>query len=193
MLRILGGSHRNRRLAVPKTGLRPSMAALREALFNILAPHIEGARLLDLFAGSGAVGLEALSRGAKEVLFVERDRRGSEVIKKNLQVIGEEGTVVTSDVIRFLEHFEGEPFDVVFADPPYAEGQWGELLGLLDNGLLLRGGGFCFMEGRKGLKLPELETLEFVKARRYGSSSLYQWKKMGSLSQPCDLARRRSR
>lgn len=171
MTRILGGKHRGRPLKVPRSGLRPSMGQLKGALFSIIGPSIEGARFLDLFAGSGAVGLEALSRGAALACFVERDRKGCSIIKENISLLGEEGEVVAADVDSFLGAYRGPPFDLIFADPPYGL-EW-EPSRLIP---LLRPGGSCFIEEGRGAPPPDLSPLVWVKERRYGGSSLYEWR-----------------
>jgi 16S rRNA (guanine966-N2)-methyltransferase len=122
-LRIVSGVFRGRRLFGPTwEGLRPTSDKLRETLFNILAARIPGARVLDGYAGTGAVGLEALSRGAESVLFVERDRRAAALIRKNLAQCGVEGryTIDSRDLAEVLRRLEsGVTFDFIFLDPPY--------------------------------------------------------------------------
>ena len=120
----MGGQARGRHLAVPPRGTRPTSDRAREALFNTLRAdlELEGARVLDLFAGSGAVGLEALSRGAAAVVFVESDRRAAAVLADNVATIGLPGAVVRRLTVESYLGAAGadEPFDLVFADPPYA-------------------------------------------------------------------------
>ncbi|MGE0461944.1 MAG: 16S rRNA (guanine(966)-N(2))-methyltransferase RsmD [Vicinamibacterales bacterium] len=126
-MRIIAGAHKGRTLKVPTwTGLRPTSDSLRETLFNILAPRVPGARVLDAYAGTGAVALEALSRGAALAVCVEQDRRARALIEDNRARVGEEGRcmIVGSDARRaLLSAIPGGPFDIVFLDPPYdAEG-----------------------------------------------------------------------
>jgi len=117
-VRIVAGEHRGRRLKAPRGArTRPTADRVREAVFSILG-DIDGARVLDLYAGSGALGIEALSRGAASAVFVERDPRALEAIRANLAAIGAEPTVVRADALRFLARAPGH-FDVVFIDPPY--------------------------------------------------------------------------
>jgi 16S rRNA (guanine966-N2)-methyltransferase len=124
MTRIVGGAAKGRRLGVPDRGTRPTSERAREALFNTLAGmlDLDGTRVLDLFAGSGAVGLEALSRGAAEVEFVESDRRACELIQRNIAAVGLSGaTLHRIQAATFLVATGADaPFDFVFADPPYA-------------------------------------------------------------------------
>ncbi len=123
-MRVIAGSLKGRRLRSPAwEGLRPTSDKLRETLFNILAPRIEGARVLDGYAGTGATGIEALSRGAATVTFIERDRRAQALIAENLTHCGiERGcAIIRGSVARALANLReaGSNFDIVFLDPPY--------------------------------------------------------------------------
>lgn len=120
-LRIIGGEWRSRRLRFAAgTDMRPTPDRVRETLFNWLAPRIAGARCLDLFAGSGALGLEALSRGAGRTVFVERERQLADDLRGLLtEWDAREATVILADAKRFLEA-DPQPFDIVFLDPPFA-------------------------------------------------------------------------
>ena len=120
-LRIVGGRWRGMRIDFPEVeAIRPSPDRVRETLFNWLQTHISGARCLDLFAGSGALGIEALSRGASAVTFVDREPQVGRHLTQTLQRLGATGaTVKTEDAIRFLERTP-QPFDLVFLDPPFA-------------------------------------------------------------------------
>lgn len=129
MLRIIAGTLGGRRIAAPPgRATRPTREAVREAWFSALGPGVAGVRVLDLFAGSGALGIEALSRGAAEVTFVERGREAARVLESNLETLGlwDRATVVRSDVGAFLEALstsageEAPRFDLALADPPYA-------------------------------------------------------------------------
>lgn len=123
-MRIIAGALKGRRLEAPRwDGMRPTSDRLRETLFDILAGRVEGARVLDGYAGTGAVGIEAISRGASEVVFVERDDRAAKLIARNLAHCGVAGgyAIIRADMTR-LRRPDGErPFDLVFLDPPYAE------------------------------------------------------------------------
>src|SRR5262245_55395274 len=123
-MRVIAGSLKGRRLKAPTwDGLRPTSDKLRETLFNILAPRIEGARVLDGYAGTGAVGIEALSRGAAHVTFVERDRRAQSLIADNLAHCGvaDGYAMIRASVSRALADLQGASFDIMVFDPPYAE------------------------------------------------------------------------
>jgi len=122
-LRIVGGLAKGRRLAAPASATRPTSDRVRESLFNALESRmaLSGARVLDLFAGTGAVGLEALSRGAAEAVLVEKDRRALEVLRKNVAAVGLPGArVVGGAVGPFLGEEPESPYDLAFLDPPYA-------------------------------------------------------------------------
>jgi len=117
-VRVVAGELRGRRLAAPRGArTRPTADRVREALFSMLG-DVSGARVLDLYAGSGALGIEALSRGAESAVFVERDPRAAAVIERNLTSLGLEQEVLRQDVVRFLARSPGT-FDLVFCDPPY--------------------------------------------------------------------------
>jgi 16S rRNA (guanine966-N2)-methyltransferase len=117
-VRVVAGEFRGRRLQAPRgTRTRPTADRVREALFSML-DDVSGAHVLDLYAGSGALGIEALSRGAESALFVERDARAAAAIERNLASLGLDQPVVRQDVMRFLARAEGT-FDLVFCDPPY--------------------------------------------------------------------------
>jgi 16S rRNA (guanine966-N2)-methyltransferase len=126
-VRVIAGSLKGRRLKTPTwTGLRPTSDKLRETLFNVLADRTAGARVLDVFAGTGALGIEALSRNARSVTFIEDDRRAQALIAENLSACGAENgyAIIRAKadraLKRFLERSSFEPFDIVLLDPPYA-------------------------------------------------------------------------
>ncbi|KQV76135.1 16S rRNA (guanine(966)-N(2))-methyltransferase RsmD [Aeromicrobium sp. Root344] len=123
MTRIIAGAYGGRRIQTPKgDGTRPTSDRVREAMFSSLESELggfDGLHVLDLFAGSGALGLEALSRGADHATFVESDARAAAVIKGNLRDLGADGQVVRTKAAAFVEHPDGPPFDLVFIDPPY--------------------------------------------------------------------------
>jgi 16S rRNA (guanine(966)-N(2))-methyltransferase RsmD len=141
-MRVIAGSHRGRRLTGPRgISLRPTSDKVREALFSILGARIPGSRFLDLYAGTGAVGIEALSRGARRVTFVDSDPKAMQLMRKNLTACGllnqaELYPGSTEDFLR-RHRLEHGPYDVIFADPPYADqSAIGLVLGSWDLGLL---------------------------------------------------------
>lgn len=150
-IRIIGGSLRNSRLQVPELpGLRPTAERVRETLFNWLVPVIEGARCLDLCAGTGALGIEALSRGAASVQFVERDARLAQALRDNLTRLKvTAGTVTALDAATFLKA-QPQPQDLVFLDPPFAQGLWSPLAQSLEQGGWLAAGAWVYVESPRG-------------------------------------------
>jgi len=126
-VRIIGGKWRSTKLPVPLSpGLRPSSDRVRETLFNWLMPRLGGARVLDLFAGSGALGLEAVSRGAAQATLVERDAALSRQLRESVAKLGaqEQIAVVQADALQWLRQPAGALADIVFIDPPFADGLW---------------------------------------------------------------------
>ncbi len=131
-IRIIGGQWRGRKLPVPNSpGLRPTTDRVRETLFNWLAPVIQGARCLDCFAGSGALGLEALSRYAGSATLLEFERPVAQQLEKNLALLQGHGQVVNTNTLNWLAG-DGEPFDVVFLDPPFRKGLLADTVQLLE-------------------------------------------------------------
>jgi 16S rRNA (guanine966-N2)-methyltransferase len=147
-LRIIGGAWRGRRLRFPPTqDIRPTPDRVRETLFNWLAARVPGASCLDLFAGSGALGLEALSRGAARLTFVERDPSAARVIAARLEEWGAQGARVENvDARRFLESTPAEPFDIVFLDPPFASTLLEETAARLEQGGWLASDALIYIE-----------------------------------------------
>jgi 16S rRNA (guanine966-N2)-methyltransferase len=121
-MRIVAGQYRGRTLESPTwDGLRPTSDRLRETLFNILGPSVRGARVLDGYAGTGAIGIEALSRGAAGVTFVDQDPRAVKLIEANLARLGASGAIIRAGLADAVTRLGGEVFDVIILDPPYAE------------------------------------------------------------------------
>jgi 16S rRNA (guanine966-N2)-methyltransferase len=157
-LRIVGGEFGGRRLHFPDgRGLRPTPDRVRETLFNWLQGELHGRRVLDLFAGSGALGLEALSRGAAEAVFVERARPAAERLWENLGSLGLQARarVEQGDVRRFLTR-PHTPFGLVFVDPPYADRLMAEVSSALESGGLLAPGAWIYLEQDSSHAWPEL-------------------------------------
>jgi 16S rRNA (guanine966-N2)-methyltransferase len=171
-LRVHGGAARGRRLATPR-GIRPSQGVVKEAVFNILG-GIQETRVLDLFAGSGALGIEALSRGAGHVTFVERDDRAIGVIRANLQSLSYLGraSVSRAEVTRWLRANLGEVADagLVLADPPYNDAVLDRALQLLDEGV--SEGALVVVEHSSRSPLSPLRRLRPVRERRYGDAAV---------------------
>ncbi|MDP9093315.1 MAG: 16S rRNA (guanine(966)-N(2))-methyltransferase RsmD [Actinomycetota bacterium] len=180
MMRIVGGVAKGRRLAVPARGTRPTSDRAREAMFSSLVEliDIEGVRMLDLFAGSGAVGLEALSRGAASATFVESDRAACEVLRHNIDAVGLGGAQVhrRPAATYLVAGGADQPFDLVFADPPYAFGeqQLGVLLTTLAEPPWLAEHAVVVVErSARGPQPLWPESIEAMKHKRYGEGALW--------------------
>ncbi|MEQ7124777.1 16S rRNA (guanine(966)-N(2))-methyltransferase RsmD [Actinopolymorpha sp. B11F2] len=183
MSRIVAGEARGRRLAVPDgRDTRPTSDRVREALFASLEADIGslvGCRVLDLYAGSGAVGIEALSRGATGVVLVETNRRAANVIRQNLRTVGlPGGQVLTTKVERLIAEPPGDrqAFDVVFLDPPYAmtgEALAGVLTGLLAHGWLLPGAVVVLERSTRSGEFGWPDGFAADRMRRYGDTTLW--------------------
>ncbi len=138
-------------------GLRPTSERIRETLFNWLTPEIAGRRCLDLFAGTGALGLEALSRGAKEVVFVEQSRKAVATLRKNVDLLEAAGAEVhAGDARAFLASQTPRAYDVVFLDPPFADESLSELCRLIDEQGVLAPGAKVYLEQARSAPEPEL-------------------------------------
>lgn len=151
-LRIIGGEFRRRQLPVlDHPGLRPTPDRVRETLFNWLGQQLYGKQVLDLFAGTGALGIEALSRGASQVTFVERDSRVATLIRDNLVTLNAtQGVVVTTDALTFL-NLPGQPADVVFLDPPFHQGLAAPCCAALEAGGWLASDAIIYLETEQAL------------------------------------------
>lgn len=198
MLKITGGSLRGRLLTLPEDDrVRPTTARMRETLFSMLGTRVEGAWVLDLFAGGGTLGIEALSRGARGALFVERDEAVVALIRKNLLSLGLEaraevrrdtvpGTGIVESIRRAaLSRFAGWPgFDLVFMDPPYHSGLLAPTLAMVANATLL---------APDAVAVAEHETLAVAKGvapawrpmhnRRQGESQVSFWRWRGEVAE----------
>jgi 16S rRNA (guanine966-N2)-methyltransferase len=169
-LRVSGGEAKGRRLKAPKN-IRPTQGMVKQALFNIVGPHIEGAVVLDLFAGSGAIGIEALSRGASGVTFVDREPRGLAILRQNLEALGleERALVVRGDVVRWLEASADavKGADFVFLDPPYDDVVLDRALKVLDVEV---SDATVLAEHSRRQEVPTLTRLHVDRQRRYGDT-----------------------
>ena len=146
-VRIIAGRWRGRRLAVPEADVRPTGDRVRETLFNWLAPELAGARCLDLFAGSGALGLEALSRGAESAVLVEQDGRVAEALRHNRAELGADAArIEVADALAYLERAPAGPFDIVFLDPPFGSQAHDACLRALDRPGWLSAGALVYVE-----------------------------------------------
>ncbi len=181
-MRVIGGTARGRTLkSIPGKQTRPITDRVKEALFNILAGEVEGARVLDLFGGTGAVGIEALSRGAAHATFVEISAKAYRVLRENLRLTGFEdrATTVKGDAFVFLKGTPEEPFDMVYIAPPQYKGMWRKALEMLDarpewvadDGLVI-----VQIDPREWEEI-ELRHFQVEQQRRYGDTLLVFFRK----------------
>ena len=188
-LRIISGELGGRRIRVPPlAGVRPTAERVREALFSILGPATTGARVLDAYSGSGALGFEALSRGAREVVFVEADRQVCRWLSSNAGILGITGRcrVVTGSVVEILSRISREPFDLVLADPPYAGDEAARFLPCAAAPEVLGPQGTVVLE--RAARAPVIPVpsgkLVLSSTRRYGDTRLDFYVRRGSLRGP---------
>jgi 16S rRNA (guanine966-N2)-methyltransferase len=173
-LRIIGGAHRGRRIAVPRGApVRPTADRVREALFSILGGEVEGARVLDAYAGSGALGFEALSRGALRATFIEADRRAQITLRATAADLGVENRceIRHGRAIDLLGHGAVTgPFDLIFADPPYGAAEAGPFLALAAE--VLAGSGRIVVERDVGREAVAVAELSRHRTAKYGRCCL---------------------
>jgi 16S rRNA (guanine(966)-N(2))-methyltransferase RsmD len=177
-MRVISGRARGRKLKrVPGDTTRPIMDRVKESLFNILGKEVTGSRWLDMFAGTGQVGIEALSRGAAEVVFLDTARAAIETIHDNLKSVGlaEGARVLRSDAFAYLQNGPERPFDLIFVAPPQYRGLWRQALALIDTRVeqcLTPAGVVVVQIDPKEYEEVELAQLRRFDQRRYGNTSL---------------------
>ena len=175
-MRVIAGKAKGRKLrSVPGDITRPITDRVKESLFNILGGEIVDALFLDLFAGTGSVGIEALSHGARRAVFVERHRRAIETIKENLKITGlaTQAEVIRDDVFRFLAREPAAQFDLIYIAPPQYKGLWSKTLLALDEKDFLAEGSLAITQiFPKEYQDLELKSLSLVDQRKYGSTLL---------------------
>jgi 16S rRNA (guanine966-N2)-methyltransferase len=176
-MRVIAGTLRGATIRTPGgLSVRPTYDRVRESVFSIIEPVIEGAAVLDLFAGSGSLGIESLSRGATSATFVELDRRVVSVVRENLERLGlgEVSSVMRRDVLELLGgSVPGAPFDLVFADPPYGTGLAGRTLDLLSRGDVLGDSSVVVIEHETGADVAERDgRLMRYRLKSYGTTSV---------------------
>ena len=169
-MRIAGGENKGRRIRYPASGLRPTRQVVKQAVFNLLRPVIQGARVCDLFCGAGALGIEALSAGAESVVFVEQDRRTLRFLRENTESCRDRTRIVAGEVLRSIPQLAGAEFDIILADPPYEKRLDQATLdaGIRDN--LLRTDGLMVLEHSRRDSPAEIPGLALVKSRRFGDT-----------------------
>ena len=180
-MRVIAGSAKGRRLlSVPGQRTRPITDRVKAALFDTLGQQVVGGRFLDLFGGTGSVGIEALSRGAAEVVFVEINRQALRTIGENLRRTGlaERARIVQGDAFAFLQRPDLEPFDVIYVAPPQYRRLWVKALQAIDArpSLLAEDGQVIIQIHPKEQETLELQHLKLADQRRYGSTLLLFWR-----------------
>ncbi|MBN2058475.1 MAG: 16S rRNA (guanine(966)-N(2))-methyltransferase RsmD [Candidatus Saganbacteria bacterium] len=188
-MRVISGKARGKKLKSPPRA-RPLTDRAKEALFNILQGRIEGIRFLDLFAGSGAVGIEALSRGAAQVVFVEQNRQAVRVIKQNLENtgLGQASGIMPQEVGKALKllRTQGKRFDIIFLGAPYDSPDLEQALEFLGEDGLIKEAGLVIAEHRRQHKIAaEYGRLNSVRETRYGETVLTFYRMTEPASEPC--------
>lgn len=184
-MHIISGKFKSLALTAPKgLSTRPTSSKMREAVFNICQNVIENASILDLFSGSGAIGLEAISRGASQATFVEKDPHALKALKTNIQKLGvtQQTTILPLDVLQALKKLR-IPFDLIYIDPPYEAHPKKandsvfvlKVIHVIDSSRLLKPGGFLFIEEGGPIPPCPLDHLEQIQVREMGKSYLMQY------------------
>ena len=191
-MRIIGGTAKGRRLQTPYKSsagpngsllIRPTADRAREALFSIIGSAIEGVAVLDLFAGTGALGLEALSRGAQSAVFVDKSSRSIDLIKRNVELCGfsDKTFIIKRDLAKSLSSLEkllpGKEFSMIFIDPPYRKALCLKILKELSSGNILASSGLVVAEDDSGNELPEsVGSLILFDRRKYGDTGFWLYR-----------------
>lgn len=164
-MRVITGSARGRKLKTPENyDIRPTTDNVKEAVFNIIQFDIEGRKVLDLFAGTGQLGIECLSRGAQSAIFVDQSRQALDIVKANLKTCGMKAVTVQEDAVSFLRTCG--KFDIIFIDPPYDSGMYENVLEIINSVDILTDGGIIICEARRERTLPDMSA-PYYKRREY--------------------------
>ena len=208
MLRVTGGLFRGMNLHCPKD-IRPSSGRIKEYIFSQITEYVPGSRVLDIFAGSGALGIEAFSRKARSAVFVDKSQSSIISIRKNLQKLeiqskppskaapgpsaanpedsplpnshsrSFQSKVVKADALHYIKHFKSEPFDIIFIDPPYRDFEPITLLEAVENSVILQNGGHLVLEMSTGTAEPETQVLIPNSFRALGDTTVGIWFRPG--------------
>lgn len=164
-MRVITGSARGRKLKTPENyDIRPTTDNVKEAVFNVIQFDIEGRRVLDLFAGTGQLGIECLSRGAASAVFVDKSREAVKIIKENLKSCSMSGTVLQEEALNVLGR--GGKYDLIFIDPPYDSELYDKVLEIINLVDILSDGGIIVCEARRDRDMPQM-TFPYKKGREY--------------------------
>lgn len=182
ILRVISGTAKGHKLKTLKGYVaRPTSDKVKESLFNIIVEYLADAYVLDLFAGTGNLGIEALSRGARKAVFVDKSEKATDVIRENLvsTKLIDRGVIIKGEVLKVLYNLskEGEKFDIIFLDPPYNKGLLEETLKIIEKEDILAEGGIIAAERSSGENIPQkIGNLELISDRRYGNTALAFYK-----------------
>jgi 16S rRNA (guanine966-N2)-methyltransferase len=170
-MRIVGGTWKGRHIKVPKKGIRPTKGIVRGAIFDVIGYKIANAEVLDIYAGSGALGLEAISRGAKSCTFVEKLPRN---LYHNIKIFSPRQSIVvlSCDFRPALKKLKDQKFDIIFADPPYGKRYANKTLMLIEYYSLLRNEGFVVLEHATSDELEPTDSLALLKSKKYGDTQV---------------------
>lgn len=175
-MRITAGKFKNKQIKTIESDLiRPTLSKIRESLFNVLQNEIVEASFLDAFAGSGIVGIEAASRGAKEVVFVEKNPKHYKLLKENLKNISFENKTFLADSVNVLEKFDANRFDVIFSDPPYKTDLNNKIIEIVARKNLLKEDGILVLESHKDEDFSQsiqANNFEILKEKIYGDTKV---------------------
>lgn len=174
-MRVIAGEMRGRRIkAVSGMDTRPTADKVKGAIFNVLREKVLDAKVLDLFAGTGNLAIEALSRGAREIILVEKAYSARKVIQENLKNIGhEQAQLLGMDAFEYLKQYPDQPFDLIFLDPPYRQGLVDKALSLLSQPSWLTTSGVIVAETASDERLQVLEPFEIRKTSEYGDTKIW--------------------
>ena len=172
-MRVISGKFRSRKLVCPDgLDVRPTTDRVKENLFNLLQFRIQDSVVLDLFSGSGALGIEAISRGAKEVWFADQSVKSTACLKENLRNAEFEGGILTADFRAALERLSGKKFDLIFLDPPYSKGLAEKAIEIIVKNDMLSAGGVMVYEHLAAELYAPISGIEIYDSRKYGQTEL---------------------
>ncbi len=183
-MRVIAGKYKGQQLAsFSADHIRPTTDRVKESMFNIIQGHLEEARVADLFSGTGNLGIEAISRGAKETIFVEKNRKSIQILQKNLEKlkVDELYQILQKDVLAYLKTYSGQAFDVIFADPPFTQEMAHDVILAADASAAFGPQTVLLIEsGRREKVLDDYPTLIRYDVREFGDKVLSFFRKKGS-------------
>ncbi len=176
MLRVTGGKYRGANLYCPRN-IRPTSGRIKEYIFAKIGDAVENAKTLDLFAGSGALGIEALSRGAETAVFVDIARAAIEALHRNLTKLGIQAPIVRKDAFKFIAAYKNAPFDLILADPPYTKFNPADILKAVEESKLLNPAGLLVIEMASNSVPPQSESFALESFKKLGDTAVGVWRK----------------